>query len=133
MRWRPEEIELAVGPSLAVGLPQYDRRGRLSFHSARNGGISRRFRVQTSTSHRTSGVDSLGALSRAGRRLASPRTAIVLVGLTPMSAETVVAFSLLNHDLETDLTTNLQPVAVCLALPGVGFGIVQRQPGNTIG
>lgn len=66
-------------------------------------------------------------------RLASPTTAVVLGGLTLILVAALVVLSLLNHDPDTDLANNMQPIGIFLAFTAAGFVVARRQPQNPIG
>lgn len=66
-------------------------------------------------------------------RLASPTTAAVLGGLILIVVAALVVLSLLNHDPDTDLANNVQPIGNFLAFAVVGFLVARRQPQNAIG
>lgn len=81
----------------------------------------------------TGGAQGAEAPSDTRFRLASPTTAAVVAVLTGVLVAAVVALSLLNHDPQADLASNMPLAGIALAFAAVGFVVARQQSHNAIG
>jgi hypothetical protein len=81
----------------------------------------------------TVGAQGAGAPRATRFRLASPITAVVVAVVTAVLVAAVEALSLLNHDPQANLASNMPLVGIALAFAAVGFVVARQQPHNAIG
>ena len=81
----------------------------------------------------TGGAQAPGARRATRFRLASPTTAVVLAGLTVILAAGLAVLSLLTHDPQTDVASEVLGLGIAVPFAAVGFVVARRQPQNPIG
>jgi hypothetical protein len=81
----------------------------------------------------TGGSPGAGGPRATRVRLASPSTAVVLVGLTVILVAALTVLSQLTHDPQDNLAGEVLGLATAVPFAAVGFVVARRQPQNPIG